>query len=105
MQVGGAALAFNLLSLLVGYFVPRLCRIEKRQAVAIGMEISVHNGMLAVAVASSPLLLNSPAMAMPPAIYSVISFFTAAGLSWVMSRVDLSSPEADEEVEDEVATA
>lgn len=85
-QIGAAALAFNLLSLAVGYFVPQLFRIDRRQAVAIGMEVGVHNGMLAVTIASSPLLLNSPAMAMPPAIYSIIMFFTAAGFSWLMSR-------------------
>src|SRR5688572_19007940 len=47
VQVGPAALAFNLASLGTGYFVPRLARIERRQAIAIGMEIGIHNGTLA----------------------------------------------------------
>lgn len=77
-QVGVAALLFNVVSLLVGYFVPRFFRIEHKQAVSIGMEIGVHNGTLAIAIASSPLLLNNSTMAIPAAIYSLIMFFTAA---------------------------
>jgi bile acid:Na+ symporter, BASS family len=76
-QVGLAALAFNLASLLVGYVIPRVFRVETKQAVAIGMEIGIHNGTLAIAIASSPSLLNNPMMAVPPAIYSLIMFATA----------------------------
>lgn len=85
-QVGLAALAFNLASMIVGYFVPLLLRVERRQAIAIGIEIGVHNGTLAIAVASSPLLLNNGTMAIPPAIYSLIMFFTASAFSFFMSR-------------------
>ena len=80
--VGGAALAFNLISLAVGYYVPRLCKLSLRQAVAIGMEIGIHNGTLAIALALSPLLLNNSTMAIPAAIYSIIMFFTAALFGW-----------------------
>jgi BASS family bile acid:Na+ symporter len=85
-QVGLAALAFNVASLLVGYFAPLLLRLPKRQAVAIGMEIGIHNGTLAIAIASSPLLLNNSTMAIPPAIYSLIMFFTAAAFGFAVSR-------------------
>ena len=77
-QVGLAALAFNLASLLVGYVIPRVFKVEAKQAVAIGMEIGIHNGTLAIAIASSPSLLNNPTMAIPAAVYSVIMFVTAA---------------------------
>lgn len=85
-QVGLAALTFNVASMAVGYFVPRLFRVERRQAIAIGMEIGIHNGTLAIAIASSPLLLNDSSMAIPPAIYSLIMFFTAAVFGWLVSR-------------------
>lgn len=88
-QVGTAALAFNLVSLGVGYLVPTLVRLPRRQATAIGMEIGIHNGTLAIAVASSPLLLNNTRMAIPPAIYSLIMFFTAAAFGyWSARRAD-----------------
>ena len=76
--VGLATLAFNLLSLAVGYFGPRLAGIDKRQATAIGMEIGIHNGTLAIAIALSPVLLNNATMAIPAAIYGLIAFITAA---------------------------
>ena len=85
--VGLAALVFNLLSLAIGYGVPRLLRLPRRQAVAIGMEIGIHNGTLAIALALSPNLLNNSTMAIPAAIYSLIMFFTAAGFGWWVNRV------------------
>jgi BASS family bile acid:Na+ symporter len=85
-QVGLAALVFNVVSMAVGYFIPRLFRLPEKQAVAIGMEIGIHNGTLAIAIASAPTLLNSPKMAIPPAIYSLIMFFTAAAFGWIVSK-------------------
>jgi len=84
--VGAACLTFNLLSLAVGYWVPRLLRMDKRQAIAIGMEIGIHNGTLAIAVALSPLMLNNSTMAVPAAVYGVLMFFTAAAFGWWVNR-------------------
>jgi bile acid:Na+ symporter, BASS family len=87
-QVGLAALTFNLTSMLVGYFVPILVRLPKRQATAIGMEIGIHNGTLAITIASSPLLLNNSTMSIPAAIYSLIMYFTAAAFARLMLRLN-----------------
>lgn len=85
--IGAACLTFNLASLAVGYCVPRLLQLERRQAIAIGMEIGIHNGTLAIAVALSPLMLNNSTMAAPAAVYSIIMFFTAAIFgAWVNWR-------------------
>jgi len=92
-QVGPAALCFNLASMSLGYFLPLLARLPRRQAIAIGMEIGIHNGTLAITIASSPLLLDSTTMAMPAAIYSLTMFFTAAAFGWVVNR----KPEAEAE--------
>jgi BASS family bile acid:Na+ symporter len=85
-EVGLAALVFNLVSMAVGYCVPLLVRLPEKQAVAIGMEIGIHNGTLAIAIASSPMLLNNSTMSIPPAIYSVIMFFTAGAFGYFASR-------------------
>jgi predicted Na+-dependent transporter len=69
-------------SLAVGYWVPRLCKLSLRQSIAIGMEIGIHNGTLAIALALSPMLLNNATMSIPAAIYSIIMFFTAAAFGW-----------------------
>ena len=84
--VGIAALAFNVVSMAIGYFLPLLVKLPRKQAIAIGMEIGVHNGTLAIAIASSPLLLNNSMMAIPPAIYSLIMFFTAAVFGFLVNR-------------------
>ena len=86
-QVGLAALVFNLVSLGVGYWVPRLMKLSLRQSIAIGMEIGIHNGTLAIALALSPALLNNPTMAIPAALYGFIMFFTAALFGWLVTRV------------------
>lgn len=41
--VGGAGLVFNLLSIGVGYGLPRLLKLERSQSIAIAMEIGIHN--------------------------------------------------------------
>ncbi len=83
-QVGLPALVFNLVSLGVGYLVPRLVAINNRQSIAIGMEIGIHNGTLAIAIATT--VLGSTVMAIPPAIYSLIMFFTAGAFGAFMAR-------------------
>ena len=76
--VGLATLAFNLVSLAVGYFGPRVFGIGGRQAIAISMEIGIHNAALAITIALSPLLLDNATMAIPAAIYGLIAYLTAA---------------------------
>ncbi len=85
-EIGSAVLAFNLLSLLVGYGVPRLIGLPRPQAIAIGMEIGIHNATLAIAVALSPMLLNNATMAIPAGIYGILMFFTAAVFGWMVNR-------------------
>ena len=83
-QVGIAALVFNIVSMGVGYFVPKLFGVIEKQAIAIGMEIGIHNGTLAMFVASE--VLGSSVMRIPPAIYSLIMFFTAAAFGAFVAR-------------------
>ena len=83
-DVGMAALVFNLLSMGLGYFIPRLFHLGKKQAIAIGMEIGIHNGTLAIYIALS--VLGNSAMSIPPAIYSLIMFFTAALFGYLVNR-------------------
>jgi BASS family bile acid:Na+ symporter len=82
-QVGLAALVFNVLSMAIGYFVPMLIKVEKKQAIAIGMEIGIHNGTLAIFIALN--VLGNSGMSIPPAIYSLIMFFTAAAFGYLVN--------------------
>ena len=75
-RLGAPILAFNVLSMAVGYYLPRLFRIEKKQAIAIGMEIGLHNGTLAIYVALN--VMHNPTASLPAAAYGLLMFFTAA---------------------------
>lgn len=82
--VGLACLTFNLLSMAVGYSVPLAVKLPQKQAIAIAMEIGIHNGTLAIFIALN--VLNSPAMSVPAAIYSLIMFVTAGIFAWWLNR-------------------
>ena len=82
-QLGGPVLFFNLLSMAVGYYLPQAFRVEKRQAVAIGMEIGLHNGTLAIYIALN--VIHNSTMAMPPAMYGLLMFFTAAMFGFLVN--------------------
>ncbi|NYZ62650.1 bile acid:sodium symporter family protein [Luteimonas deserti] len=82
--VGLACLLFNLLSMGVGYTAPRALRLPRRQAIAIAMEIGIHNGTLAIYIALN--VLQNPLMSVPAAVYSLLMFFTAALFALWLNR-------------------
>jgi BASS family bile acid:Na+ symporter len=86
VSVGLAVLAFNLVSLIVGYGVPRLAGVDRRAATATGFEIGIHNSTLAITIAASPALLNNTQMAIPAAVYGIVMFFTAAAFGYLVTR-------------------
>jgi bile acid:Na+ symporter, BASS family len=83
-SVGAVMILFNVMSLVIGYIAPRLAGIGQAQSIAVGMEIGIHNGTLAIAIATTVLL--STEMAMPAAIYSILMFFTAAIFGYIVTR-------------------
>lgn len=76
---------FCLLSLAVGFFVPRLFRVEPRQAVASSFEIGIHNATLAIVIAQT--VIGSMEMSLPGAVYGVLMFFLALGWGFVLRRL------------------
>lgn len=82
--VGLACLLFNLISMGVGYGAPLALKLPRRQAIAIAMEIGIHNGTLAIYIALN-VLANS-VMSVPAAIYSLMMFFTAALFAFWLNR-------------------
>ncbi len=82
-QLGWPLLLFNVLSMAVGYYLPLLFKVGRKQAIAIGMEIGIHNGTLAVYIALNAI--GNSAMSVPPAIYSLLMFFTAAAFGFLVN--------------------
>ncbi len=82
-QLGIPVLLFNVLSLAAGFYIPLLFKVDRKQAIAIGMEIGIHNGTLAIFIALN--VINNSTMSLPPAIYSLLMFFTAAAFGFLVS--------------------
>ena len=76
VQVGWVTLALNLTTMALGYVLSSIARLDRKSTVAITNEVGIQNGTLAIAVASTPTLLNNPTMAIPAAIYSLLMFLT-----------------------------
>ncbi|MEU8425579.1 bile acid:sodium symporter family protein [Micromonospora sp. NPDC048835] len=85
-RVGLAATLFCLLSLTMGYAVPRLFGVEGPQAVAVGMDVGVHNSALAVTIALDPGMLGNPEIAIPGVIYAMVTVPCAALVVWLINR-------------------
>jgi BASS family bile acid:Na+ symporter len=81
---------FCLISLTVGYFVPRLLKVGKRQAIAASFEIGIHNATLAIVIAQT--VLGSTELSLPAAVYGVLMFFIAFGFGFLIRE---RGPEAD----------
>jgi BASS family bile acid:Na+ symporter len=82
--VGVACLLFNLVSMGSGYGLSLAIRLPRRQAIAIAMEIGIHNGTLAIFIALN--VLGNNLMSVPAAIYSLIMFVTAGIFAWWLTR-------------------
>ncbi|WP_280389916.1 bile acid:sodium symporter family protein [Nocardia wallacei] len=86
-NVGALAAVCLLLAtigILAGYFVSRLFGVDSDQAVAAAMEIGIHNGALAIAVATS--VLHDSAMAVPAAVYGVLMNLSAGVAAALFAR-------------------
>jgi BASS family bile acid:Na+ symporter len=81
-SIGLAVIAFNAISLGLGYYVPRLMGLDKPNAIAIGYEIGIHNSTLAIFVAVS--VLGDFKLMVPAAIYSVSMYVLATAFGFLV---------------------
>ena len=93
-QLALITVLFCVLSLTVGYLVPRLLRIERPQAIASSFEIGIHNATLAIVIAQTVLL--SEEISLPGAVYGVLMFFVAAAFGFLIAgRTKTAEPAAE----------
>ena len=79
---GLPALTLNVAALAMGYFGAMGIKLERQQAITLGIEVGVHNGTLALFVTGT--VMNSPEMSIAPAIYSLIMFATAGAYGYLV---------------------
>jgi len=83
--VGLACITFNLVSLAIGYCVPRIIGLPAPQATSISLEIGVHNAAIAIVVAMQ--VLDSEVASVPAALYGIVMIVTASiAVTWIRHR-------------------
>ncbi|NJN43049.1 MAG: bile acid:sodium symporter family protein [Flammeovirgaceae bacterium] len=85
-QVGTITFMINILILAIGFGIARMFNLNHAQSSAISIESGIQNGTLAIAIATSTLLLNNTEMAIPAAVYSLIMFGTGGLAVFIMGR-------------------
>ncbi|MEU3309228.1 bile acid:sodium symporter family protein [Nocardiopsis sp. NPDC055551] len=93
VSVGLMVLVFNVVSLTIGYWAPRLVGTGRPEAIASCMEIGLHNTTLSMTIAIT--VLNSTEIAIPSAVYGVLMFFTAAVAGALLTRRDAREERAE----------
>ncbi len=73
---GPAALLLNVCSMAMGFVAGTALGLPKPQRIAISIEAGIQNGTLALAICLG--LLQSPGIAMPAVVYSLLMFATGA---------------------------
>jgi BASS family bile acid:Na+ symporter len=81
-EIALAALTFNVLAMTVSFAVARAARLDNRQSTAVAMELGIHNGTVAIAVAA--LILTE--LAIPAAVYSAFMFVTGGLFARFIAR-------------------
>ena len=82
--LAGVVVTFCLVSLGIGFLIPRLLRIDRPQSIASAFEVGLHNATLAIVIAQS--VLGNVDMSLPAAVYGVLMFPLAAAFGMLITR-------------------
>ena len=77
LEVGVPVIVMDVVLMLLGYGFGWMLRLKYQQRLCLGIEFGIQNGVLAGAIASSPLLLNNPTMTLTTIIYSLMMLIMA----------------------------
>ena len=90
LALAGVVVLFCLLSLTLGFVIPRLFKVNREQSIASSFEIGIHNATLSIVIAQS--VLNNFEMSLPGAVYGVLMFFIAAAFGFVIRGKRVETP-------------
>jgi BASS family bile acid:Na+ symporter len=89
-RLAGITVLFCVLSLGIGYLVPRLLHVERPQAIASSFEIGIHNATLAIVIAQT--VIGNVELSLPAAVYGVLMFFVALAFGFLIRGRTTSTP-------------
>lgn len=87
-QSGLATLVLNIAVLALGYWLAKAFHLPQAQATAIGFEIGIQNGTLALLVAGT--LIGNELMMIPAVTYALIMFFTGTIFGFMVKKKSIS---------------
>ena len=93
MLVCLVTIGLNLLTMVMGFCLGLLLKLDRRGVITLAIEIGIQNAILATAIAASPLLLNSTALAVVPTIYGFTMMLVTPILIFILNRF---MPEKDD---------
>ena len=73
-KLGTIVTFFILIALILGYVIGYLAKLDGKQKKTVIIEVGIQNGILAIFIATSPLIFNNPTLAIPATIYSVLMY-------------------------------
>jgi BASS family bile acid:Na+ symporter len=83
-KAGIAAIILNIASMLLGYVLAKVAKLNEAQSKAIGIEVGFQNGTLAIVIALT--LLENTEMAIAATCYSLSMFVTGAVFALLLSN-------------------
>jgi BASS family bile acid:Na+ symporter len=90
LALAGVVVLFCLLSLTLGFVIPRLLKVNREQSIASSFEIGIHNATLSIVIAQT--VLNNFEMSLPGAVYGVLMFFIAAAFGFAIRGKKAETP-------------
>ncbi|MGV3578530.1 bile acid:sodium symporter family protein [Brevundimonas sp.] len=93
--IAGVVVTFCVVSLGIGFLVPRWLKVDRPQSIASAFEVGLHNATLAIVIAQS--VLRNPDMSMPAAVYGVLMFPLAAAFGVLITRSGKAQPSRSSE--------
>ncbi|MEM6426538.1 MAG: bile acid:sodium symporter family protein [Cyanobacteria bacterium P01_D01_bin.128] len=92
-QVGSVSAVLLISAMTAGAGIALLAKLNRPSTTAITIEVGLQNGTLAIAIASAPTFLNTPEMAIPGAIYSLMMLAVSAVFAgWAQRRARRLQP-------------
>ena len=83
-QIGGATVALNLLTLLIGYYSAKFFNLNQKQAITIAIETGIQNGTLAIVIAST--VLANFTLSIPAGIYGLVMFISGGFIMYYFGK-------------------
>jgi bile acid:Na+ symporter, BASS family len=78
IQAGMGVVLLNVLSMLAGWGISKLLKLNLAQQICVAIEVGIQNGTLAIAITAG--ILKNADMAIPAAIYSLFMYVTGLGI-------------------------